>query len=68
MIENDGHIHVYSPETEADNPMRSGYINLLGLESLMLNAKFQDHRTFGCGKEDVLRFLKYMGVVAILVM
>ena len=34
----------------------------------MLHAKFQDHRTFGSGVEDVLRFLPYMGMAAILVM
>ena len=34
----------------------------------MLHAKFQDHRTYGSGKEDVLRFLPYMRMAAILVM
>ena len=34
----------------------------------MLHAKFQDHRTSGSGKEDLLRFLSYMGTAAILVM
>ena len=34
----------------------------------MLHAKFQDHRTSGSGGEDVLRFLPYMGMAAILVM
>ena len=34
----------------------------------MLHAKFQDHRTSGSGEEDFLRFLPYMGVVAIFVM
>ena len=33
----------------------------------MIHAKFQAHRTFGSG-EDFLRFLPYMGMVAILVM
>ena len=33
----------------------------------MLHAKFQDLRTSGSG-EDFLRFLPYMGMVAILVM
>ena len=33
----------------------------------MLRAKFQDHRTSGSG-EDLLRFLSYMDIVAILVM
>ena len=37
------------------------------LESQMLHAKFQDHRTSGSG-EDFYRFLPYMGVAAILVM
>ena len=43
------------------------YINFVEFESLMLHAKIQDHRTSGSG-EDCLRFLLYMGVVAILVM
>ena len=34
----------------------------------MLHAKFQNYRTSGSGEEDFLRFLPYMGVVAILVM
>ena len=34
----------------------------------MIYAKFQDHRTSGSGEEDFLRFLPYMGMVAILVM
>ena len=34
----------------------------------MLHVKFQDHRTSGSGEEDFLKFLPYMGVVAILVM
>ena len=34
----------------------------------MLHAKFQGHRTSGSGEEDVLRFLPYMGMTAILVM
>ena len=34
----------------------------------MLHAKFQDHRTSGSGEEDFLRFLSYMGMVAIWVM
>ena len=33
----------------------------------MLHAKFQDHRTSG-SREDLKRFLPYMGVAAILVM
>ena len=34
----------------------------------MLYTKFQGHRHFGSGEKDVLRFLPYMGVAAILVM
>ena len=34
----------------------------------MLHAKFQNHRLSGSGEEDFLRFLPYMGIVAILVM
>ena len=34
----------------------------------MLQAKFQDHRTFGSGEEDFKMFLIYMGMAAILVM
>ena len=34
----------------------------------MLHAKFQDHGTSSSGEEDFLRFLSYMGLVAILVM
>ena len=37
------------------------YINFVELESLMLHAKFQDHRTSGSG-EDFLKFLTYMGM------
>ena len=29
------------------------YINFTQLESLMLHAKFQDHRTSGSGEEDL---------------
>ena len=29
------------------------YINFVQLESLMLHAKFQDHRTSGSGEEDL---------------
>ena len=28
------------------------YTNFVELESLMLHAKFQDHRTSSCGEED----------------
>ena len=34
----------------------------------MLHAKFLDRRTSGSGEENCLRFLPYMGTVAILVM
>ena len=40
------------------------YIYIVDLESLMLHAKFQDPRPLASG----LRFLPYMGMVAILVM
>ena len=43
-------------------------MNLVELESPMLHAKFQDHRTSGSGEEDFLRFLPYMGMAAILAM
>ena len=44
------------------------YTNYVTLESSMLHAKFQDHRTSGSGEEDFQRFLPYMGMAAILVM
>ena len=34
----------------------------------MLHTNFQGHWPFGSGEEDFLRFLPYIGVVAILVM
>ena len=34
----------------------------------MLHAKFQDQRTSGSGEENLIRFLPYMGMAAILVM
>ena len=34
----------------------------------MLHAKFQDHRVSGSGEGDLLKFLPYMGMAAILVM
>ena len=43
------------------------YINFVELESPMLHAKFQDHRTSSSG-EDFQRFLPYMGLVAVLIM
>ena len=44
------------------------WINLVVLEHPMQHTKFQGHRPFGSGEEDFLRFLPYMGMVAILVM
>ena len=44
------------------------YIDFVELESPIIHAKFQDHRTSGSGEEDFLRFLPYMGMAAILVM
>ena len=44
------------------------YTNIVELESTMLHAKFQDHRTAGSGKEDFFKFLPYMGMAAISVM
>ena len=43
------------------------YINFVELESPILHAEFQDHRTSGSG-EDFLNFLPNMGMAAILVM
>ena len=34
----------------------------------MLHVKFQDHRISGSGVEDLLRFVPYMGMAAIMVM
>ena len=34
----------------------------------MLHTKFQDHRPFGSGEEDLLRFLPHMDMAAILIM
>ena len=34
----------------------------------MLHTKFREYRPAGSGEEDFLRFLPYMGMVAILVM
>ena len=44
------------------------WTNLVVLEHPMLHTKFQGHQPFGSGEEDFLRFLSYMGMVAILVM
>ena len=41
------------------------FINLVELESPILHAKFQDHRTSGSGEEDFLKFSPYMGMAAI---
>ena len=41
---------------------------LVVLTYTMLHIKFQGHRSIGSGEEDFLRFLPYMGMVAILVM
>ena len=35
---------------------------------MMLHTKFQGHRSFGSGEEDLLRFLPYTGMAAMLVM
>ena len=44
------------------------YINFIELESLVLHAKFQDHRNSGSGEEEFWMLLPYMGMAAILVM
>ena len=44
------------------------YVNFVELESLMLHAKFQDHKASGSGEENFQRFLPYIGMAAILVM
>ena len=41
---------------------------LVVLTYTMLQTKFQGHRSIGSGEEDLLRFLPYMGMAAILVM
>ena len=43
------------------------YINFVELLSVMLHAKFQNHRPSGSG-EDFLRFLLFIAMAAILVM
>ena len=43
------------------------YINFVELESPMLRAKFQDHRTSGSEKK-IFKSFYHMGMVAILVM
>ena len=44
------------------------YINFIELTPQMLHTKFQGNQPSGSGEEDFLRFLPYMGMVAILVM
>ena len=44
------------------------YINFVELDSPMIHAKFQDHRTSGSGEEDFKKYLSYMGMAAIFVM
>ena len=44
------------------------YINFVELLTLMLHAKFQNHRPSGSGEEDFLRFLLFIAIAAILVM
>ena len=44
------------------------WTHLVVLVHLMLHTKFQGHWSFVSGEEDFLRFLPYMGMVAILVM
>ena len=41
---------------------------LVVLTYMMLHTKFQGHWSIGSGEEDFLRFLPYMGMVAMLVM
>ena len=50
------------------NPRSSFILNFVELESPMIHAKFQDHRTSGSGEDDFLMFLPYMDMAAILVM
>ena len=35
---------------------------------MMLHTKFQGHGSIGSGEEDILRFLPYIGMAAMLVM
>ena len=44
------------------------WTTLVELPYTMLHTKFQGHRSIGSGEEDFLRFLPYMGMVAMLVM
>ena len=43
-------------------------IILVVLTFMMLHTKFQGHGSIGSGEEDLLRFLSYMGMAAMLVM
>ena len=42
-------------------------ITLIVLPYTMLHTKFQGHRSIGSGEEDILMFLPYMGMAAILI-
>ena len=44
------------------------YTNFVDLRSLMLHAKFQNHRPSGSGEEDFKNFLLFIAMAAILVM
>ena len=44
------------------------WTTLVVLTYMMLHIKFQGHGSIGSGEEDLLRFLPYMGMVAMLVM
>ena len=44
------------------------WTTLVELPYTMLHTKFQGHRSIGSGEEDILRFLPYMGMAAMLVM
>ena len=44
------------------------YTNFVELHCLMLHDKFQNHRPFGSGEEDFLRFLLFIALADILVM
>ena len=57
MFENGGHIHVYRPRDRGrighGQPRGIIYINFVELESPMLHAKFQAHRSSGFGEENI---------------
>ena len=44
------------------------WTSLVVLTYMMLHTKFQGHGSIGSREEDILRFLPYMGMVAMLVM